>query len=132
MPGTYFWRLEDADMIEEGRREPARRPEHLSRFFVERANAGDVGGLVALYEREAVLVIPAGQVAIGSEAIRAAYQRLLAGNPTFTAGEQAPAVVNGDLALTSTRIPGGATAEVARRQHDGTWLRMIDQPNVLA
>jgi hypothetical protein len=28
--------------------EPARRLEHLSRFFVERANAGDVDGLVAL------------------------------------------------------------------------------------
>jgi hypothetical protein len=41
-------------------------------------------------------------------------------------------VVNGDLALTSTRIPGGATAEVARRHRDGTWLWMIDQPNVLA
>ncbi len=38
----------------------------------------------------------------------------------------------GELALTSTRIPEGATAEVARRQPDGAWLWMIDQPNVLA
>jgi hypothetical protein len=29
---------------------------------------------------------------------------------------------NGDLALTSTRLPGGvATVEVAKRQSDGSW-----------
>ncbi len=37
---------------------------------------------------------------------------------------------NDDLALTSPRIPAGATVEVARRQHDGSWLWLIDQPNV--
>jgi hypothetical protein len=36
------------------------------------------------------------------------------------------------LAFTSTHLAGGgATAEVACRQPDGTWLWMIDQPNVL-
>jgi hypothetical protein len=34
----------------------------------------------------------------------------------------------GDLALTSTRLPDGSvTAEIARRQGDGTWLWVIDQ-----
>jgi hypothetical protein len=36
---------------------PARRPEDLGTFFLERANAGDVEGLVALYEPEAVLAV---------------------------------------------------------------------------
>ncbi len=112
-------------------RERANGPEDLSRFFVERANSSDVEGLVALYEPEAVLALPTGEVARGHRAIRQAYERLLAGRPTFTAGDQRPALVNGELALTSTRIPSGATAEVARRQPDGTWLWMIDQPNVL-
>lgn len=35
--------------------EPALEPEDLARFFVVRANAGDVDGLVALYETDAVL-----------------------------------------------------------------------------
>jgi len=36
------------------------------------------------------------------------------------------------LELTSTRLPGGgATVEVARRQPDGTWLWVLDQPNIL-
>jgi hypothetical protein len=40
---------------------------------------------------------------------------------------------NGDLALTSTRLPaGGATVEVARRQPDGSWRWVIDQPAVLS
>jgi ketosteroid isomerase-like protein len=113
-------------------RERARVPEDLSRFFVERANAGDVEGLVALYEPEAVLALPAGTVAAGAQAIRRSYERLLAGRPTFAPGDQRAALINHGLALTSTRLPGGgATAEVARRQPDGSWLWIIDQPNVL-
>ena len=112
----------------------ATEPEDLSRLFLERANAGDVEGLVALYEPGAVLAFPPGQLSIGSGAIREAYEKLLAGRPTFGAGDQHPAIRNdtGDLALTSTRLAGrGATAEVARRQPDGSWLWIIDQPAVL-
>jgi ketosteroid isomerase-like protein len=119
-------------MKNDAERERAARPEDLSRLFVERANAGDVDGLVALYEPDAVLAFPPGQVTTGSRAIRQAYERLLADRPTFTAGEQQPPLHHGDLALTSTRLAGGgATVEVARRQPDGTWRWVIDQPNVL-
>jgi ketosteroid isomerase-like protein len=115
-----------------GERERAAQPNDLGRLFLERANAGDVDGLVALYEPDAVLAFPPGQVTTGSQAIRQVYQRLLADRPTFTAGEQQPALCFGDLALTSTRlVGGGATVEVARRQPDRMWLWVIDQPNVL-
>lgn len=111
--------------------EPARHPEDLARFFVVRANAGDVGGLVALYAPDAVLVGPAGQIISGAETIRGFYASLLAGKPTFQSGDQRSAVRNGDLALTSTRLVNGTvTAEVARRQADGTWLWVIDQPAI--
>jgi SnoaL-like domain len=73
-----------------GARERAAQPEDLGRFFVERANAGDVDGLVALYEPDAVLALPAGQVTTGSQAIRRVYERLLADRPTFTAGSSGP------------------------------------------
>ncbi len=112
--------------------EPAARPEDLGRYFLERANAGDIEGLVALYEPEAVLAFPAGQLTAGHEEIRKVYAELLAGKPSFSSAGQSPAIRNGDLALTSTRLPGGgATVEVARRQPDGSWRWVIDQPAVL-
>jgi ketosteroid isomerase-like protein len=111
--------------------EPALNPEDLARFFVARANEGDVDGLVALYELDAVLVGPEGQAMRGHDAIRRFYAGLLAGRPTFQAGEQRPALRHGDLALTSSRLVNGiVTAEVARQQPDGTWLWVIDQPAI--
>jgi ketosteroid isomerase-like protein len=120
-------------MTEEAGHEPAKRPEDISDLFLERANAGDVEGLVALYEPDAVLAFPPGQLTVGHEQIRAAYAEFLAGRPTLGSTGQRPAIVNGDLALTSTRLPsGGATVEIARRQPDGTWLWVIDQPSILS
>lgn len=118
-------------MSDHAQHKPALEPEDLSRFFVERANAGDVDGLVALFEPEAVLAFPAGQITVGSAAIRAVFAEMVARQPTFPSGGEQPALRCGDVALTSTRSQaGGATAEVARRQPDGSWLWVIDQPNI--
>ena len=112
--------------------EPATEPEDLGEYFLQRANAGDVEGLVALYEPGAVLAFPPGRLAAGHEEIRQVYAELLAGRPRFASAGQQPVIRNGGLALTSTRLPGGgATVEVARRQPDGTWRWVIDQPAVL-
>jgi uncharacterized protein (TIGR02246 family) len=123
--------------------ERPRAPGDLGRLFLERANAGDVDGVVALYEPDAVLVGPSGERVRGAGAIRAVYEKFLASGPTF-AGDVRPPLRVGDLALTSTQFDvitadgGGrtfaartATAEVARQQPDGTWLWVMDQPNVL-
>lgn len=107
----------------------AHAPEDLDRLFLKRSNAGDVDGVVALYEADAVLAFPAGQLTIGAKAIRAVYTNLLAAGPSFD-GDIRPAVRNGDLAITSTTRSGNATVEVARRQSDGTWLWVTDQPAV--
>lgn len=113
--------------------ERALRPEDLSRLIVERLNAGDVDGLVALYDPDGVLALPDGQTATGSDEIRKAYESLVAGRPRFEPGSQRPTLRSGDLALTSSRLAdGGLTVEVARRQADGTWLWVIDQPSVIS
>jgi hypothetical protein len=63
----------------------------------------------------------------GKEAIRAFYAGLVAMGRQFEFGDQRPVIISGDLALTSTRLlDGSVTAEVARRQGDGTWLWVID------
>lgn len=110
-------------------RTPALYPEDLATFFVQRANAGDVEGLVALYELDAVVAGPNGAVITGHDAIRAFYAELLAQPIQFEAGEQRPALRQGEIALTSTRLLNGTvTAEIARQQSDGTWLWAVDQP----
>ena len=110
--------------------EPAPTPEDLPRLFVERANAGDVEGLVALYEPEAVLRFPAGHLARGHAAIREVYARLLASRPHFQPGRVQETLRSGDLALTSTVIATGTTAEIARRQADGSWRWVVDNPAI--
>lgn len=112
-------------------REVAASPEDLSRLVVRRLNTGDVDGLVALYEPAAVLALPGGAVATGHAEIRRAYELLLEGRPVFTPGRQRPTLRSGELALTSALLAGDVvTAEVARRQPDGTWLWVLDQPRI--
>ena len=115
-------------MADEVSREPARDPQDLERLLVSRERAGDVDGMTVLYESHAVLDCGEGRLIVGRGAIRAFYANLVALGRKFDFGDQRPAIISGELALTSTRLPdGSATAEVARRQGDGTWLWAIDQ-----
>ncbi|WP_306368117.1 nuclear transport factor 2 family protein [Nocardiopsis sp. CC223A] len=104
-------------------------PNDLGRYFIERGNAGDVDGLVALYEPDAVLAFPPGSLATGHEQIRAVFERFAAAAPVLEPGKQQPALVSGDLALTvATQADGDVSVEIARRRPDGTWLWVVDQP----
>lgn len=110
--------------------EKAMRPEDITRLFVERSNAGDAEGVAALYEENAVLAYPPGSQTVGRQAIRELWEKVLAARPRFTPEEPLPTLISGDLALTSTppKDGAGARAQVARRQPDGGWLRVLDQP----
>jgi uncharacterized protein (TIGR02246 family) len=61
--------------------EKASEPDDLTRLFVERANAGDAAGIAALYEPEAVMAYPPGEVTAGRDAIRALWAQVLANAP---------------------------------------------------
>ena len=107
---------------------PARNPQELEQFLIERQHAGDVEGMIALYETDAVLDSGDGRLWQGKAAIRSLFADLVGSGRKFQVGEQCSAAVCGDLALTATRFPDGRiTAEVARRQSDGTWLWVIDK-----
>src|SRR4051794_19229390 len=111
-------------------REKASKPEDLTRLFVERANDGDAEGVALLYEEDAVMAYPPGQTTVGRAAIRALWEQVLANRPHFEPEPPLPTLISGDLALTSTPPSdgAGARAQVVRRQSDGTWLRVLDQP----
>jgi uncharacterized protein (TIGR02246 family) len=110
----------------------ATEPEDLTRLFVERANAGDVEGLIELYEPDAVLAFPPGSETVGRDALRAVFEQMLEHAPHFTEEPPLPTVRNGDLAVTSTRSSDntGGRVQVVRRQADGNWLRVIDRPEI--
>jgi enoyl-CoA hydratase/carnithine racemase/ketosteroid isomerase-like protein len=119
---------------------PAHDPEDLHRLFAERASAGDLEGLISLYDHEATLVGPDGTRAAGGGAIREQLESLLAMAPQITP-TSSRAVLAGDVALVSSRWrmtlgPSGggraefqgSSTEVARRQPDGSWRYVIDDP----
>ena len=108
----------------------AAEPEDLTRLFVTAANRGDAAGIAALYEEEAVMAYPPGGQTVGRAAIQALWEQVLAQAPHFEAEDPLPTLVSGDIALTATAAKdgAGARAQVVRRQPDGSWLRLLDQP----
>jgi uncharacterized protein (TIGR02246 family) len=118
---------------------PATEPEQMHRVFEQAFNAGDIEALMALYEPDATLVPQPGAVAEGTAAIRDSLRWFLDRRGQITLETKLVLQV-GDLAYLSNRwslsggtMPDGSpaelgaiTAEVARRQPDGTWLYVID------
>ena len=98
-------------------------------------NNRDVDALVALYEDDAWLFGPTGPVQ-GLEEIRAAWTAMTGMGGSIDMVTQY-VIEQGDLALLSNRwtlvMDGGeisaTTAEVARRQPDGRWKYVIDNPD---
>ena len=117
--------------------EKAWQAEDLTRLFVERANGKDAAGIAALYEEHAVMAYPPGGQTVGRDAIRALWEKILwekvlPGAPRFAPENPLPTLVSGDIALTATvaKDGAGARAQVARRQPDGSWLRVLDHPEL--
>jgi uncharacterized protein (TIGR02246 family) len=110
----------------------AHTPEDLTRLFVERANAGDAAGMAELYAEDAVMGFPPGEVTVGRDAIRAVFEAMLEHVDRFEPEAPLPTLERDGIALTATQAKdgAGARAQVARRQRDGTWLRILDRPEI--
>jgi len=118
---------------------PATEPDQLHGLFEQAFNAGDIEALMALYEPDAALVPQPGVTVEGSDAIRDSLRWFLDRRGEITLDTKLVVRV-GDVAyllnrwsLTGGRMPDGSpaelgatTAEVARRQSDGSWLYVID------
>jgi uncharacterized protein (TIGR02246 family) len=120
---------------------PPRTPEDCDHLFERHLNAGDIEAVVALYEPGASLLNQDGTAAVGPTAIRAAVAAFAEMKPRLRMNIVKTIRVNDDLAVlyndwTATiPSPDGAPAEIAgkaievmRRQPDGTWRFVVDDP----
>ena len=114
-----------------GDRTRAADPQELEQLLVTRENAGDVDGMTALFEPDAVIDCGDGRLICGVTAIHAFFTELQVTGfglekRKFQLGEQRPVLICGDLTFTHSRN-GAITTEVARRQADRTRFWVIDR-----
>jgi uncharacterized protein (TIGR02246 family) len=115
----------------------ASTPEEIHALIAEAMTTGDLDAFIALHEPTATTVVPpAGEIVTGVEAIRTALR------PMFDSAPNAAIQVTGkietaELALTHAHwvVSGndglsmsGRGTIVSRRQPDGTWRIVIDNP----
>jgi uncharacterized protein (TIGR02246 family) len=104
-------------------------------------SARDIDAILATYEPTAAMAGPPGApVSTGTPALREAFKNFLAINPDITM-TNSNVIVSGDIALhsytwkMSAKLPDGSPMEqsglatvVLRKQTDGRWLMVIDNP----
>jgi uncharacterized protein (TIGR02246 family) len=119
---------------------PAHNPAELHTLFRDAFNLGDVEALIALYEPDAVLIVE-GKELTGRQSVWVALESFVARRGRMTLetravveSPQGLAVLRGGWAvepaaeLRAGSATQGLSTEVVRKQTDGTWLFVIDNP----
>jgi uncharacterized protein (TIGR02246 family) len=119
----------------------AHSPSEIHALFQDAFNRGDADALTSLYEPGAVLMVR-GEPVTGRENIRMAYRSMLSRSGlrmrlTTRSIIESPdglALLHGEWSVQreepteAQRTTQGLSAEVVRRQPDGAWLFIIDNP----
>ena len=113
----------------------AQKPEDLDRLFEDALNRGDLEAIMTLYEPDAAMPGQAGEVATGTAAVRESISQFVAMKPTIDLKVE-KVVQTGDIALCYSKWTldaggqkmEGKGREVARKQADGSWKFVIDDP----
>ncbi len=119
---------------------PARTPKDAHDLFVQYFNEGDLEKVISLYEPNATLVMMSEPVQ-GHDAIRRAMSAFLSFkghmelhvDKIFRTDDVALLFSSWTLTGTdpedgSPRVTSGQTSDVVRKQPDGSWLFVIDNP----
>lgn len=119
----------------------ARTPVEAIEKCAEMIQAGDIDGLIQLYDPDIVMMMEPGKVQVGLDALREFFTPLLALRPkmkfTRLSLLEADGVAQLSYRWESTSIaPDGSVMElkgissdVVRRRPDGSWAVIIDNPN---
>lgn len=118
----------------------AQHPDELHQLFVSGVNAHDMNALMDLYENNSTTVDLEGHLLHSTEDLRAFLVGFLSVVKQLD-GKTRRIIVADELALTSSTWSAviatpdgqvleatGTSTEVARRQADGTWRFVIDDP----
>jgi uncharacterized protein (TIGR02246 family) len=118
----------------------AHSPTEIHPLFQNAFNDGDVEALISLYELDAILMVDGKQV-IGRTNIRAAFHSMLSVGVQISLKTRSIiesrgglALLHGEWLVQRTTATGpqpttqGLSTEVVRRQPDGAWLFIIDNP----
>ena len=119
---------------------PTNNPEETNQLLAKALNSGDLEAAVALYEADATFFPEPGQAVTGTASIREALAGFIAMKPALNI-ETVVSAITGDTARTQNKWTmkatgpdgspvdmGGQSAEVVRRQPDGSWKFIIDNP----
>ena len=122
---------------------PAYKPEDCDRLLMEAMEEGDVETTVALYEPDAVLFTESGDLMKGRDAIRKHNEEFIS-LKTKTTIHEIKTTISGDGSIATTRMKCTSvfldpksgiqvrlltnTLEVLRKQPNGTWRFVIDDP----
>src|SRR3954468_8984715 len=118
----------------------AASPEQVLASIVDGINSGNLEGLMALYESEAAFAAQPGSLAHGSSGIREALAGFISMNGkldlevTRVLEVDDLALVTGTWSFAGTGATGepvrleASNADVLRRQADGSWRFVIDNP----
>jgi len=104
-------------------------------------NSRDIDAVMTTYETSASVLFEPGKPVVGATAVKEMFMGSLAISPQFSFGKH-EVVVAGDIALHITpwtmtgKMPDGQKVEqkglsvaVLRKQSDGKWLMVIDNPH---
>lgn len=110
-------------------------PHEMNKTFALAFNTRDINNLMALYEEKAVLRIDAEQTFTGKAVIEIELRKLLLlpgkmfSHNNYCIEHDDIALLRADHSIVNTdgaTILSGSSAEVVRRQSDGSWLYIID------
>jgi ketosteroid isomerase-like protein len=119
---------------------PTGTPEQVLKSIVDGINAGNLDALMSLYEPEAAFAAQPGSLAHGPQGVRQSLAAFLAMkgrldlNVTRVLEAGGLALVVGVWSFTGTGPDGapvtltGRSGDVLRRQADGSWRFVIDNP----
>jgi uncharacterized protein (TIGR02246 family) len=115
-------------------------PEQVLQSIVDGINTGNLDALMTLYESEAAFAAQPGSLAHGSQGVRESLAAFIAMKGTLdlkvtrVLAASDLALVAGVWSFTGTGPDGapvtltGQNADVLRRQADGSWRFVIDNP----